>query len=338
MYFFLIFVAYMAQKILVCQNYFVPLSPNSRFMKKTGIKTLIIVLTGIALLSGCQALEKKQQVGAVAVLNGHYLYRSTLDSLTLGLDSAESARVTGRYIRQWAQDMLLYDYATARTNERIEAMVADYRRTLYAQAYEQRLIDKRMSKQVADSAVMALYEQMPERFKLDESIMQGALVIVPKDAPNVPKLRQWLLKMKSERIEATVEEEKKTKTDHRKGKKETNVMDEIEKYVYQNASGYELFTDKWLTTTEMMSQMPIERAELENKLRYHDRIEVADSTKTYILQITDKHMRGEAMPVDYARPEIEKIVLAARQVDFLRSERERMYEEAIKENKLTFFE
>lgn len=306
-------------------------------MKKTSIKTLFIVTAGVLLLGGCQALEKKQQAGAVAVLNGHYLYRSTLDSLSLGLDSIDSVRVTDRYIRQWAQDILLFDNATARPNERIEEMAADYRRTLYAQAYEERLVDKRMPKEVADTAVAALYEQMPERFKLDESIMQGVLVIVPKDAPNVPKLRQWLLKIKSERLEAKIEETK-PKTDSRKGKKETNVMDEIEKYVYQNASGYELFTDKWLTTTEMISQIPMERAELENKLRYNDRIEVADSARTYILQITDKHMRGEAMPIDYARPEIEKIVLNARQVEFLRSERERMYNEAIKENKLTFFE
>lgn len=305
-------------------------------MKKTGIKTLLIVLTGIVLLSGCQALEKKQQVGAVAVLNGRYLYRSTLDSLSLGLDSVDSVRVTDQYIRQWAQDILLYDNATAQTNERIEQMAADYRRTLYAQAYEEWLVDKRMPKKVADTAVIALYEQIPERFKLNESIMQGVLVIVPNDAPNVPKLRQWLLKIKSERIEAKVESQK-AKADSRKGKKETNVMDEIEKYVYQNANGYELFTDKWLTTTEMMSQIPIERAELENKLRYNDRIEVADSTKTYILQITDKHMRGEAMPIDYARPEIEKILLNARQVDFMRSERERIYKEALKENKLVFF-
>ena len=337
MYFFLIFVRYIAQKILLYQNYFVPLSPNSRFMKKTGIKTLIWTLAGIVLLGGCQALEKKQQVGAVAELNGHYLYRSTLDSLSLGMDSIDSARVTDQYIRQWAQDILLYDNSTARTNEHIEQMVSDYRRTLYAQAYEERLIDKRMSKKVADSAVVALYEQMPERFKLNESIMQGVLVIVPKDAPNVPKLRQWLIKMKSERMEARIEEQK-VKADNRKGKKELNVMDEIEKYVYQNASGYELFTDKWLTTTEMMSQIPLERAELENKLRYTDRIEVADSARTYILQITDKHMRGEAMPIDYARPEIEKIVLNARQVEFLRSERERMYEEAIQTKKLNFFQ
>ena len=264
-----------------------------------------------AFLAGCQVLEKKQQAGAAVELDGHYLYRSTLDSLTLGLSSEDSTQAAERYIRQWAEDILLYRNATAHTNEQIEALVSEYRRTLYAQAYEERLVAKRMPKTVADSAIAAIYEQMPNRFILSESILRGVLVVVHKDAPNVSKLRQWLVKLK---------------------------LDDIEKYVYQNASGYELFTDKWLTTTEIIAQIPIERAELENKIRYNDRIEVADSTKTYILQITDKHMRGEAMPLDYARPLIEKIILNERQVSFLRQERNRLYNEAVKEGKVKFYE
>ena len=140
--------------------------------------------------------------------------------------------------------------------------------------------------------------------------MRGILVIVPNDAPKIDKLRKWLA---------------------------SQSMDEIEKYAYQNASGYELFTDRWMTTTEMMLHMPIERAELENRLKNKDQIELADSTKTYLLQITDKHMRGEQMPLDYARPEIEKIVLSERKVDFLQKERERLYNEAIQNKKVIFY-
>ena len=289
------------------------------------------------LFVGCQALEKKQQVGAVAELNGHYLYRSTLDSLSLGLDSIDSARVTDRFIRQWAQDILIFDNAAAHPNERIEQMVADYKRTLYAQAYDERLVEKNMPKEVADTAVQAIYEQMPNRFTLNESILKGVLVVVPKDAPNVPKLRQWLQKVGVERIEEVIQSGKSGRKAKGAKGKAANVLDEIEKYVYQNASGYELFTDTWMTTTEMLRHMPIERAELESKLKYSNRIEVAKDEKTYILQITDKHMRGEAMPVEYARPQIEKIVLNARQVEFLQTERERLYKEAIETKKLNFF-
>lgn len=278
------------------------------FMRKTGI--IIALLASISLV-GCTALEKKQQAGAAVELNGQYLYRSTLDSLTLGLDPEDSTRVVQQYVSQWAKDILVYDNAKARPNNDIERLVEDYRRALYVHAYEEYLVERRMPKTVADSTVAQLYAQMPDRFTLDESIIKGMLVVIPNDAPKIDKLRGWM-----------------TKTE----------MDAIEKYVYQNASGYELFTDKWLTTTDLLAKIPVERAELETRLKAKNQIEVADTLKTYLLQVTDKHLRGEQMPMEYARPQIEKMVLSARQVEFLTKERERLYNEAIQNQKIKFYE
>ncbi len=275
---------------------------------------LIHLLVAGFLFGGCTAFEKKQQAGAAVELNGQYIYYSTLDSLTLGLDSVDSARVCEQYIRQWAEDLLVYEEGEKRLSntdrEAINKMVVDYKQTLLAQAYERILMDRRMDKKFADSAVVAVYEQMPDRFTLDESLMKGIIVVVPNDAPKLDKLRKQLAEVS---------------------------LDAIEKYAYQNACGYELFVDKWLTATQIISRIPMERTELENKLRYSNHIEYADSAKTYILQITDKHMRGEAMPIDYARPQIEKILMNARQVEFMHNERKRMYKEAIESDKIKLY-
>lgn len=265
-------------------------------------------------MSACTALEKKQQAGAAVEVQGHYLYLSTLDSLTLGLSEEDSLRVAQQYINQWAKDVLLYEEVRSKKADlgsaEIDRMVEDYRRALYTQAYEAYLVQRRMPKTVSDSTAMQIYSQMPDKFRLNESIMQGILVVVPNDAPKIDKLRKWLA---------------------------AQSMDEIEKYAYQNASGYELFVDRWMTTTEMLLHMPIERNDLENRLKTRNQIEIADSTKTYLLEVTDKHMRGEQMPLEYARPEIEKIVLSERQVEFLQKERERLYNEAIQQKKVIFY-
>ncbi len=277
-------------------------------MKKMRI---LIAVVASFLLVGCAAYEKKNQSGAAVEVNGQYLYRSTLDSLTLGLNPEDSMRVAQQYISAWAKDILLYDNAKSHTNSAIESQVEDYRRALYVHAYEEYLIERRMPKNVADSTVAQLYGQMPDRFKLDESIVKGILVVIPIDAPKADKLRGYMAKQE---------------------------LDKIEKYAYQNASGYELFLDKWLTATELLMQIPVERAELETALKNKNQIEFADTVKTYLLQVTDKHLRGEQMPLEYARPQIEKIVLATRQVDFLQKERERLYNEAIQNRKIKFYE
>lgn len=292
-------------------------------MKRNGV--IGIILTGL-LLCSCQALEKKHQVGAAVDVNGRYLYRATLDSLTLGLNSEDSLRVTQQYISQWAKDELMYenalDHQSAAVKKEIDRMVEDYRRALYVQSYERYLVERRMPKGVADSVITNVYEQMPDRFTMDESIVKGLLVIVPKGAQNLQKLRTWLSEVRNE-----------NRAD-RQGEK----LDRIEKFAYQNASGYELFEDRWQTTTQLLGQIPIERAELENQLKTKNLIEVSDTLKTYILQVTDKCLRGERMPVEYARPQIEKIVLNERQVDFLQKEREKMYNEAIQNGTILFYE
>ena len=277
-------------------------------------KSFLIVFLATMTLTGCQWFAHKHQAGTAVELNGHYLFRSTLDSLTLGLTGEDSARVSEQYIRQWAKDILLYDAAKAHADPHIEALVEDYRRSLYVHAYEEYLVRLRMPKTLSDSAVQAVYQAFPERFRLDESLVKGIFMVVPSKAPNLNKLRQWLQQPDGKN------------------------RDEIEKYAYRYASGYELFTDRWLTLSTLLTQMPIDRSALETQLRQNNQIETNDSTNTYILRVTEKCLRGEAMPIDYARPEIESILLSGRQVEFLQKERERLYNEAVIQKKIQFYE
>lgn len=290
-------------------------------MNKEYLFAIIAVMAGM-MLSGCAAYEKKAQSGAAVEVNGVYLYRSTLDSLTLGMSAEDSLRTVQQYISQWAKDELMYEEALSHQtsaisrqlsgagSKEIERMVEEYRRVLYVQAYEEYLVERRMPKSVPDSVVMQVYEQLSERFVLEESVVKGMLVVVPKEAKDLVKLRGWMTK---------------------------GMMDEIEKYAYKSAIGYELFDDKWKTTSQLTTQIPMSRSEMEAGLKNKNQIEVSDSLKTYILQVTEKRLAGDKMPMEYARPEIEKIVLSARQVEFLNKEREQLYNDAIQKQKVRFY-
>lgn len=272
----------------------------------------IVLIIGIA-LSSCNGFHKKRQAGTAVELNGHSLYWATLDSLTAGLAPADSAEVASGYIRQWATDILEYDKAKDINHDEIEALVEDYRRSLYVHAYETRLVEHRMPTHVADTIVEQIYQEHIGQFVLKESIIKGLLLVVPQNAPHRKRLQQWL-------------------------EKPDDNIEEIEKYAYRYATGYELFTDRWLTAQQVLLHIPFEKDELNSLLKQKKQIEVSDSTSLYILQITEKHMAGEPMPIDYARPEIEKRVLSRRQVDFLQNERKRLYDDAVLFKKIQFYE
>jgi len=279
------------------------------------MKKVIIFIACITLLGSCTLFEKKRNNGVVAECKGKMISWHEMDQLTAGLSAADSAAFAEHYIHQWAIDILEYDIARDKSKKHIDQLVEDYRRSLYIHEYEERLIAQRMPREVPDTLIQSFYESHRHQLILRNDIVQGLLLVTPKDAPNLDKLRKMI------------------KDPHN----EENI-EWIEKFAYQYATGYELFLDHWMTTNQILLRMPFEEDNLLQQLKKSHQIELSDSINTYLLQVTAMHPKGEQMPIDYARKEIENIILRNRQVDFLRRERDLLYEKAIKEGQLKRYE
>ena len=122
-------------------------------------------------------------------------------------------------------------------------------------------------------------------------------------------------------------------------KRLTDLTDEenleyIEKYAYQYASGYELFTEQWRTGNQILIRMPTNN--WQKTLAAGKQYAEQDSTSLYLLQVTDCRSAGEPMPVDYAREAIDKIILSQRRVAFLQQQRKQLYDEAVIFGKVKF--
>lgn len=267
------------------------------------------------LLSSCSLVEEKRNTGSiVAEYGSHTLSRMEIEALTAGMNPLDSASVADAYIRQWAMDWLEYDYAKANSDKEIEKMVEDYRRSLYVHEYEERLISQHMPKEVEDSVIESFYMTHQQYFILRETILHGILLVIPNGAPSIDNLRKWL--------QDPIAEEN---------------LENIEKYAYQYASGYELFLEDWKTANQVLLWMPFEKDDFQKQVRQKKQIEMQDSISTYLLQVIDIHLLGEPTPIDYAYPEIKKIILNKRQADFLRVKREAIYEQAIRERKVRVY-
>lgn len=279
-------------------------------MKKTTI--ILLVLT---LLVGCDRLDIKRLQGVVAECNGESLLATEIEALTLGLSAEDSAQVAEQYVHQWAINLLMKDVIRGNQNKEIERLVAEYRRSLYQHEWEQHLVARRMSQHVEDSVVLAYYEANKHHFVLRETILRGVLLVVPNGAPSMDQLKRYIVEPQDE--------------EH---------IEWVEKYAYQYASGYELFLDEWKTANQILLRMPFEEDNLQKQLKQQRQITMQDSLNNYILQVVDVYVKGDQMPIDYARKEIEKIILSQRQVDFIESERENLYNNAIQSGKLKRYE
>ena len=279
------------------------------------MRKFVVLLVLLPLLVGCTLFEQQRKSGVVVEYNGQTLTEVELDRLTNGLSAEDSARVAEAYIRQWAEDLLEYDAAKSSSDKSIERRVEDYRRSLYVHEYEEHLIAQRMPKHVVDSLVRAFNATHSSRFVLDETIVKGMLLVVPVGAPNMDELKRQMAK--------PFDDEN---------------LEQIEKYAYNYATGYELFLEEWKNSRQILLRMPISDANLQKQLNQKRQLVVEDSINTYLLQVTDVHMKGAEMPLDYARGAIEQLLLNERRVEFLEQEREKLYEKAIQQGKLKRYE
>ena len=275
---------------------------------KAGMIVAVVVLG-----AGCDTFRHKRQSGIAAELNGETLSSAELWNMTSGLNAEDSARVAEQYIRQWATDILQYEKAAGYKSAETEAMVEEYRRSLYMHEYEQHLLSQ-MPQTVHDTLIEQFYETHKKEFVLTESMLKGILVVFPNGAPQQDKLRKWL------------------------GAHDEENLEKIEKYAYQYATGYELFTDDWRSANQILLRLPTSTDILQEQLKKKALIEIQDSVSTYWLQVTDKRVAGEQMPIDMARNDIKKIILTARQKDYIDSRRNRLYEDALRSKKLKIYE
>ena len=249
--------------------------------------------------------------------------------LTKGLSAVDSVRAVENFIRQWCVDLQMEKVvgkeSMGRTKQEIERLVDDYRRSLYAYEWEQYLVAREMPQHVVDTVIVSYYETNKDRLISRETILRGVLLVVPTDAPGLDKVKQQISKL--------------SKMDGVKDVDEVlEILEGMEKYAYQYGSGYELFLDEWKTASQVLPRMPIREENLRSLLKQKRQVSLQDSLNTYVLQVSEMYLAGDKMPLDYARGEIEKVILAQRQVEFIEQRREDLYNNALEQGKLKIYE
>lgn len=297
-------------KICIFEKKAVSLQVKSMFMKK-----VCFLLLAICACVGCTDFKQSRRNGVIAEYHGETITQVEIDALTANLSAEDSVRVAEQYIRQWATNLLVWEKAKSLNSKEIEKKVADYQRSLCLHEWEQRVVRQKMPQHVEDSMILAFYENNLSHFILRDPILKGLILIIPNGAPNMDKLRKYV-------------------TDPAK---EENI-EWIEKYAYQYATGYELFLEGWKTSDQLLQRIPIDKITFHKQLKQTKQIEIQDSINTYVLQVIDVYHAGDYKPLDYARSDIEKMLLSQRQVEFLRNMREELYHDAVQQGNLKIYE
>ena len=286
--------------------------------KKLAIQNICLWVLCLLVAGACGKPKYDHQGRTPLVeLDGNFLYKEDLAAVQpAGQSADDSLLFAGHYIRNWAEDILLYEKAQDNipNSDEIEKLVHNYRKALIMHTYQQALIHQKLSEDISEEELRAYYEQNKTAFKADVPLIRGLFIKVPLTAPRLARVRQWY---KDERQEA---------------------VEHLEKYSFQNAVKYEYFYDKWLPALEVLSWMPLDVPDVDAYFARNRRVEVKDTAFWYFLNVAGYIPTGAQEPYEAAKLLVNDMVLNQKQVEFLNRVKGELYREALDAGKIKYCE
>lgn len=280
------------------------------------MKYLFIVFLILFVSISC-SIKEKQETNRTPFLEvaGKYLYKDEIDNIIpKNATLIDSANVADRYIQRWVTEILMYENANRNISnrEKIDELVEEYRKSLIIHEYEQALVAQRLDTTVSEEEMKKFYEQYGNSMLSENDLIKGLLLIVPKDAPQIEKVREWV------RIA------------------DRNSVEKIEKYSLQNALSYDYFMQEWTDFSKILKKVPLSIENTREYLSSRRFDEITDSTKHYFIKISKATFMGEKEPYEIAKKRIKNTLLNKRKSDFIINFEKSMYNDAVEKGDINF--
>jgi hypothetical protein len=207
-------------------------------------------------------------------------------------------------------------YDNARRNitnlDGINKLVEEYRKSLIIHEYEQALVRQRVDSRISDAEILGFYENYKSNMLLEENIIKGLLLILPKDAPQLDEVNAWVRSA------------------------DTKSLEKIEEYSLKNAISFDYF-NTWTPFSEIIKRAPFVIEDTREFVTSRRFSEVSDSTKLYYLTITSAIPTGGVEPFEMAKEKISNTILNKKKTDFIIDFEKSIYNDAIKQGDVNFF-
>ena len=281
--------------------------------------SLVRWATMCCLLCTLAACKKQVEHGGKTPLvqvGDTYLYQEDVkQAIPYGATRTDSITFAREFVYKWIEEQVLYEKAehNVRGDERIERLVAEYRRTLVMNNYERRLLQQKVSEEIPEEELQQYYEDNKQLFVLEESVVKGVFLKVPLSSPGLKDLKKWYKENTDEALEQT------------------------EKYAFRHAVIYEHFYEHWMPISDLEAKVVVDLAELSKDFDKQREIEAKDDEYCYLLHIEEYVGAGEVKPYELARHEIIDLLANFRKVELMNKIRRDLYNESVEKGRVKYY-
>ena len=282
-------------------------------------RVLTFVLCASLLAGSCDLIRmKKKAFGdlenreAVARVNNAYLYKDELTGIAAsGASREDSAARVEAYVDNWIRKELLIQEATRKINineAEVERKILDYRYSIIAYEYQSYYIKKHLDTVFNQDEIKKYYEDNIDNFILKQNIVRATFIKVPKNAPKMNKLKEWMY--------SHDEEDKK----------------DLKSYCLSFSVAYHIADSTWMIFDDLVRNSPL--MEIPNKVQFlkaNPYYETEDENFLYFLKVDEYRISDNVSPLEFVTDEIKNIILNRRKVELAKKLEDEVYENALEQ-------
>ena len=275
-----------------------------------------LLLVSFLLLFACGSSQDDESRRAIVTVDGSTLtYGDLRNAIPENLSYSDSLALADDYIGRWVRNKLMLRQAElnlSASEKNVEQLLEEYRTSLLVHLYQQKMLEQKHSPLVTSREIAQYYNEMQDNFNLQENIIKGVFIKVPKNAPNQDQLRRWYRSV------------------------EQQDLINLEAYSFQYARKYEQFIETWVPFSRINSSLPDPIRNEDRFLRWSKTHEAQDSLYNYYLSVHDYKLAGSTTPLSFVEDRIKAILLNKKRMEFIQRLGQDLYEEALRDKIVNF--
>ena len=201
-----------------------------------------------------------------------------------------------KYINEWVSDQVMLKQALVNIDEDeyIDASVQKFKNSLLIFEYQKELINQNFDTTISSVKILDYYNNNIDKFKLDQDIFKGRLVIIDKNAPNLKSLYN---NFKSN---------------------DDDEIDDLISYCMLYALEYYVNDSSWNYFSSIKRKLPknISETKIFYSKRKYDIVE--DDNFLYLLFIKDFKFKGSISPFSVERDKIKSLILNENKISYIK--------------------
>ena len=266
-------------------------------------------------LQGCQQRGAPQE-NIVARVGPYTLTKERIDQPYIyGNENVDSAQAVQKFIKQWAHEKAFEIEAmhNLQSRDELEKLIDAYRSSLLTHLFEKQIIEQHLDSVITTDELQAYYEKNKSQYVLESSIVRLHFISIRKDHQDLDHVsRLW------------------------KNHESADALDSLIDLCHAAAEVFLLEDSSWYKQEELSPILPGSILKNYSNTQFKEQTFSNDTAK-YFLRIIERIPDTEIAPLSFIEKQARKVILYRRKQSLIRSWRERIYEDALKSNRIKLY-